>query len=100
MKFAINIQIHLTEIEFDKEDYDIILFLLVESDVTNLLNFLPKSRPQSVLVKPWLQSRLTKSVYHNTILQLKLQDPCDYRKYFRMEGDTSFLISFHMLNLT
>ena len=75
------------KIDFDEDD-DIILLLLVASGVKNLLSILPKSRPRLVLVKPWLQRRSTKSMYHNIILELKLQDRYDYRKYFRMKSET------------
>ena len=76
----------LMEIDFD-EDEDIILLLLVASGVKNLLSILPKSRRRLLLVKPWLQRRSTKSIYHNIILELKL-DRYDYRKYFRMKSET------------
>ena len=45
---------------------------------TNLLSILPKSRRQLVCVKPLLQRRSTKSVYHNVLLELKLQECYDY----------------------
>ena len=76
----------LMEIDFD-EDEDIILLLLVASGVKNLLSILPKSRRRLLLVKPWLQRRSTKSIYHHIILELKL-DRYDYRKYFRMKSET------------
>ena len=55
----------------DEEDNDIILLLLVLSSVTNLFSTLPRSRRQLVLVKPWLQCRSAKTVYHNIISELK-----------------------------
>ena len=33
-------------------------------------------------VKPWLQRRSTKSVYHNIISEQELQDRYDYQEYF------------------
>ena len=66
--------------DFDEEDDDIILLLLVASGIKNLLSVLPKSRRRLVWVKPWLQRTSTKSVYHNIISGLKLQDHYDYRK--------------------
>ena len=74
--------------DLDEEDDDIILSLLVASGVKNLLSIHPKSRRRLVWVKPWLQCRATKSVYHNIISELKLQDRYDYRKYFRMNSET------------
>ena len=76
--------------DFDEEDDDIMLLLLVVPGVINLLSILPKSIGQLVWVKPWLQHRSTKSVHHNIILKLKLQDCHDYRKYFGMNCETIF----------
>ena len=74
--------------DFDEEDDDIILLLLVASGIKNLFSILPKSRRRLLWVKPWLQRRSAKSVYHNIISELKLQDRYDYRKYFRMNSQT------------
>ena len=74
--------------DFDEEDDDIILLLLVVSGIKNLFSILPKSRRCLLWVKPWLQRRSAKSVYHNIISELKLQDRYDYRKYFRMNSQT------------
>ena len=52
-------------IDSSKEGDGIILLLLVAFAVTNHLSILPKSRQQLVWVKPWLQQRSTKIVYHN-----------------------------------
>ena len=46
--------------DFDGEDDDIILLLIVAPSVTGLLSILPKSKRQLVWVKPWLQGRSTK----------------------------------------
>ena len=86
--------------DFDEEDDDIILLLLVTSGVTNLLSILLNSRLQLVWFKTWLQRRSTKNVYHNIISELKLQDRYDYRKSFRMNSETHFLISCLQFNLT
>ena len=74
--------------DFDEEDDDIILLLVVAAGVKDLLSIPPKSRRRLVWVKPQLQWRSTKSVYHNTISELKLRDCYDYRKYFRMNSET------------
>ena len=58
--------------DFDTEDGDIILLLLVTSGEANIFSTLPKSRRQIAWVKPWLQCRSTKSVYHKIISKLKL----------------------------
>ena len=59
------------------------LLLLVTFNVKSLLSILSKSRGQC---------RSTKSVYHNIISELKLQDRYDYQKYFSMNSETNFLI--------
>ena len=64
--------------DFDEEDDDITLFLLLASGITNLLSILPKLSFQLERVKHWLQRRSTKSVYYNIISELKLQDHYDY----------------------
>ena len=63
---------------------------LVTSAIADSLSILPKSRWQLVWVKPWLQSRSTKSVYHNIISELKLLDCSDYRKCFLMDNEIDF----------
>ena len=63
---------------------------LVTSAIADSLSILPKSRWQLVWVKPWLQSRSTKSVYHNIISELKLLDCSDYRKCFLMDSEIDF----------
>ena len=76
--------------DFDGEDDDIILLLIVAPSVTGLLSILPKSKRQLVWVKPWLQGRSTKTAYHNIISELKLQDHYDYRKHFCMTNEIHF----------
>ena len=61
--------------DFDEENDDIMLLLLVAFVVTSLLNALQRSRQQLMWVKPWLQCRSTKSVYH---ILTKLQDCYGY----------------------
>ena len=68
--------------DFDVQDDNMILLLLVASGIRNLLRILPKSRCQSVRVKPWLQCRSTESVYHSVISELKQQGRYGYRKKF------------------
>ena len=75
--------------DFDEEDDDITLFLLLASGITNLLSILPKLSCQLERVKHWLQCRSTKSVYCNIISELKLQDHYDYWKYFLMNSKNS-----------
>ena len=59
---------------FDEEDNNIIFLFLEAPGFTNLLSVLPKSQRQSMWVKPWLQRRSTKNVYHSIISEPKLQD--------------------------
>ena len=58
-----------------------------------------ESRQQLVWTEPLLYCRSTKSVCH-IISELKLQDRYDYRKHFRMNSETDFLISCLQFNLT
>ena len=67
--------------DFDEEGDSIISLLLVPSDITNLLSILPNQDGRKCGL-PWLQCRSTESVYHNIMLELKLQDHSNYRKYF------------------
>ena len=62
--------------DFDEEDDEIMLWLLVASGTTNLLSIQPKSELQLVWVKPWLQ-KSTKSAHHNIISELKPEGHCD-----------------------
>ena len=68
--------------DFDVQDDNMILLLLVASSVRNLLRVLPKSRCQLVRVKHWLQCRSTEIVYHSIISELKQQGRYGYRKKF------------------
>ena len=55
--------------DLDEESGDILLLLLVASDLTNLLGILSTSGRWLVWVKPWLKCRSTKSVYHTVLYQ-------------------------------
>ena len=57
--------------KFDKEDDGIILLLAVTSVITILLVFY--QHHGGIGVKPLLQRRSTKSVYHKIMSELKLQ---------------------------
>ena len=57
--------------KFDKEDDGIILLLAVTSVITILLVFYQNHG--GIGVKPLLQRRSTKSVYHKIMSELKLQ---------------------------
>ena len=70
--------------DFDAEDIDIMLPLLVASGKINFLSILSKSRRRLVWVKPWLKRIQQKVFRHNNISKLQLQDHYDYQKYFRM----------------
>ena len=85
---------------FDKKGDVINLLLFVTSGITNLLSILPKPVRKLMWLKPWFQSRSTKSVYHNIIPEPRLQDRDDYRKHFCMNSKTHFLISCLQFNLT
>lgn len=69
--------------DIDEEDN-----YLIASPVKNILSILPKSRRCLVLVKSWLRRRSTKSVNHNIMSELKLQDCYDYPKHFHMNSET------------
>ena len=51
--------------DFDGEDDEIVLLLLVVSGATNLLSIQPKSRLQLVWVKTWLQKSTRKAAHFN-----------------------------------
>ena len=65
--------------DFDEEGDDITLLLFVASGMTNVQIILPISRGQIVWIKPWLQRKSAKNVYHKIVLEVKLTNRCDYR---------------------
>ena len=75
---------------FDEGDGDIISLLLVESCITKLLNILPTSRRSLVWVIPLGKHISSEPVSCYIISELKLQDRFDYRRYFRMTGESFY----------
>lgn len=76
-----------------KDEEEVLLLLLLAACCNNVVNILrlmskKKSRKRILWVKPWLKRRAERSVYHNIVSELRIQDRYDFRKYFRMNAET------------
>ena len=82
--------------DFDKEDFYNKDILIASRSVgkTNFLSNFLRSRQQLLSGKLWLQGRSTKSVCHNIISELKLQDRYNYQKCFCMNSKTDLFFNF------
>ena len=71
--------------DFDAEDIDIMLPLLVASGKINFLSILSKSRRRLVWIKPWLKRISTKSVSSQQYIETTTTRPLWLPKIFSYE---------------